>query len=108
MLITFTGITYSFHNNFNHRSSSTKNLHSTTEFMRTLHSQLNMNNQNSDSSSLSTSNFDSSSNSLSKKIFCNVELNGQSVEAVGFDMDFTLAQVYFTSPINLYKNLLFV
>lgn len=35
--------------------------------------------------------------SLSKKIFCNVELNGQSVEAVGFDMDFTLAQVCYKS-----------
>ena len=39
---------------------------------------------------MTTSNSD---NSLNKKIFCNVELNGQSVEAVGFDMDFTLAQV---------------
>ena len=28
-------------------------------------------------------------------IFCNVELNGQAIEAIGFDMDFTLAQVYF-------------
>ena len=27
-----------------------------------------------------------------RQIFCNVELNGNSVEAVGFDMDFTLAQ----------------
>jgi hypothetical protein len=28
-----------------------------------------------------------------KQIFCNVELNGENLEAVGFDMDFTLAQV---------------
>ena len=30
---------------------------------------------------------------LSQQIFCNVELNGENLEAVGFDMDFTLAQV---------------
>ena len=30
---------------------------------------------------------------LSQQIFCNVELNGDNLEAVGFDMDFTLAQV---------------
>lgn len=29
---------------------------------------------------------------LRHQIFCNVELNGGSIEAVGFDMDFTLAQ----------------
>lgn len=29
---------------------------------------------------------------LSQQIFCNVELNGENLEAVGFDMDFTLAQ----------------
>ena len=28
-----------------------------------------------------------------RQVFCNVELNGQAIEAVGFDMDFTLAQV---------------
>jgi hypothetical protein len=31
--------------------------------------------------------------SISHKIFCNVELNGATIEAVGFDMDYTLAQV---------------
>lgn len=30
---------------------------------------------------------------LTQQIFCNVELNGENLEAVGFDMDFTLAQV---------------
>jgi len=30
--------------------------------------------------------------SLQRQIFCNVELNGAHLEAVGFDMDFTLAQ----------------
>ena len=30
---------------------------------------------------------------LNKQIFCNVELNGDTLQAVGFDMDFTLAQV---------------
>lgn len=34
-----------------------------------------------------------STNTLRRKIFCNIELNGASLEAVGFDMDFTLAQV---------------
>ena len=29
---------------------------------------------------------------INRKVFCNVELNGESIEAVGFDMDFTLAQ----------------
>lgn len=29
---------------------------------------------------------------LQRQIFCNVELNGSNLEAVGFDMDFTLAQ----------------
>ena len=29
---------------------------------------------------------------LQRQIFCNVELNGANLEAVGFDMDFTLAQ----------------
>jgi hypothetical protein len=29
------------------------------------------------------------------QIFCNVELNSENLEAVGFDMDFTLAQVSF-------------
>eukprot|EP01038_Epipyxis_sp_PR26KG_P004190 gene4190-5961_t len=32
------------------------------------------------------------SSSAEKKVFCNVELNCQNLEAVGFDMDFTLAQ----------------
>jgi hypothetical protein len=32
-------------------------------------------------------------NDLCQQIFCNVELNGENLEAVGFDMDFTLAQV---------------
>jgi hypothetical protein len=31
--------------------------------------------------------------SFARQIFCNVELNCESLEAVGFDMDFTLAQV---------------
>lgn len=30
---------------------------------------------------------------LSTQIFCNVELNADYIEAVGFDLDFTLAQV---------------
>lgn len=30
-----------------------------------------------------------------RRIFCNVELNAESIEAVGFDMDYTLAQVCF-------------
>lgn len=30
---------------------------------------------------------------FARQIFCNVELNCASLEAVGFDMDFTLAQV---------------
>ena len=29
---------------------------------------------------------------INRKVFCNVELNGETIEAVGFDMDFTLAQ----------------
>jgi hypothetical protein len=33
---------------------------------------------------------------LDKQIFCNVELNCEYLEAIGFDMDFTLAQVRFT------------
>ena len=31
---------------------------------------------------------------IDHRIFCNVELNLASLEAVGFDMDFTLAQVF--------------
>ena len=31
---------------------------------------------------------------ISSQVFCNVELNLAYTEAVGFDMDFTLAQVY--------------
>lgn len=31
---------------------------------------------------------------LNAQIFCNVELNADYIEAVGFDMDFTLAQVF--------------
>jgi hypothetical protein len=30
---------------------------------------------------------------LNNSVFCNVELNGANLQAVGFDMDFTLAQV---------------
>lgn len=30
---------------------------------------------------------------MNSQIFCNVELNANNLEAVGFDMDFTLAQV---------------
>lgn len=49
------------------------------------------------STSSSTNDIDSSSTltptHLSRKVFCNVELNGELIEAVGFDMDFTLAQV---------------
>lgn len=30
---------------------------------------------------------------INTSIFCNVELNGANLQAVGFDMDFTLAQV---------------
>lgn len=30
---------------------------------------------------------------LTRQLFCNVELNCEGLEAVGFDMDFTLAQV---------------
>lgn len=30
---------------------------------------------------------------LTRNVFCNVELNCANLEAVGFDMDFTLAQV---------------
>jgi hypothetical protein len=33
-------------------------------------------------------------NNFNTTIFCNVELNCANLEAVGFDMDFTLAQVY--------------
>ncbi len=29
---------------------------------------------------------------LKRQLFCNVEMNGESLDAVGFDMDFTLAQ----------------
>lgn len=32
-------------------------------------------------------------NNLDTEIYCNVELNTDYIEAVGFDMDFTLAQV---------------
>lgn len=32
-------------------------------------------------------------NDLDTEIYCNVELNTDYIEAVGFDMDFTLAQV---------------
>ncbi len=28
-----------------------------------------------------------------QKVFCNIELNGETIEAIGFDMDYTLAQV---------------
>jgi hypothetical protein len=31
--------------------------------------------------------------------YCNVELNAGYIEAVGFDMDFTLAQVLFVSTV---------
>lgn len=43
-----------------------------------------------------------SSFDANRQIFCNVELNGESIEAVGFDMDFTLAQVSpnFTATTN--------
>jgi hypothetical protein len=34
---------------------------------------------------------------LNQSIFCNVELNATNLQAVGFDMDFTLAQVSNTS-----------
>ncbi len=37
-----------------------------------------------------------------KAVFCNVELNGGHLEAVGFDMDFTLVQVLF----NLFHTIL--
>lgn len=41
------------------------------------------------------SNFEvmTTSDAFKQQIFCNVELNGSYIEAVGFDMDFTLAQV---------------
>lgn len=29
-----------------------------------------------------------------REIFCNTEMNGAAIEAVGFDMDYTLAQVH--------------
>lgn len=42
---------------------------------------------------------------ISRQIFCNIELNGASLEAVGFDMDFTLAQVCVFPLINvIYKS----
>ena len=44
--------------------------------------------------SLNTHETDNNQNFISRKVFCNVELNGEAMEAVGFDMDFTLAQVY--------------
>jgi len=40
---------------------------------------------------------------LDTQIYCNVELNTDYIEAVGFDMDFTLAQVSiisYTTTIN--------
>ena len=77
LFVAFSGISYSFHSSYSHFSTKVvpKNLYSIPS-----KSQLYMTISNSD-------------NSLNKKIFCNVELNGHSVEAVGFDMDFTLAQV---------------
>eukprot|EP01035_Chromulina_nebulosa_P018611 gene18611-24340_t len=36
--------------------------------------------------------FNDKSKSLKQQVFCNIELNGEAIEAVGFDMDFTLAQ----------------
>lgn len=41
---------------------------------------------------------------LTKQIYCNVELNGNYLDAVGFDMDFTLAQVREESPTFSYIN----
>jgi len=79
VFVAFVGPSYSFHSGYSHFStipSSKKNLYSIPS--------------KSQSIQMTISNSD---NSLNKKIFCNVELNGQSVEAVGFDMDFTLAQV---------------
>lgn len=32
-------------------------------------------------------------NTINTEVFCNVELDLSSLEAIGFDMDFTLAQV---------------
>jgi len=78
VFVAFVGPSYSFHSGYSHFLTipSIKNLYSIPS--------------KSQSIQMTTSNSD---NSLNKKIFCNVELNGQSVEAVGFDMDFTLAQV---------------
>ena len=36
-------------------------------------------------------------NDNTREIFCNTELSGSSIEAVGFDMDYTLAQVNYAS-----------
>jgi hypothetical protein len=43
----------------------------------------------------STANLASDDESINfkRKVFCNVELHGDAIDAIGFDMDFTLAQV---------------
>ena len=48
---------------------------------------------------IQASNANIDSNNLMRKVFCNVELNGATIEAVGFDMDYTLAQVIFLTSI---------
>lgn len=44
---------------------------------------------------------DKDNNTINTRIFCNVELDLSSLEAIGFDMDFTLAQVDFWLPMAL-------
>jgi len=52
---------------------------------------------------LPTGSFGHTSENLNSTIFCNVELNCANLEAVGFDMDYTLAQVKFTILIFLFE-----
>ena len=79
VFVAFVGPSYSFHSGYSHFLT----IPNTKKTLYSIPSK-------SQSIQMTISNSD---NSLNKKIFCNVELNGQSVEAVGFDMDFTLAQV---------------
>lgn len=48
----------------------------------------------------------SADDTFNSTIFCNVELNCANLEAIGFDMDFTLAQVIYYSFMNHLQSLI--
>jgi hypothetical protein len=50
--------------------------------------------------------FDNPFNDPRREIFCNTEINGASIEAIGFDMDYTLAQVTSTCACLMFRGLL--